>query len=110
MAKYPRFAAPVPPEWRSYYRWLLERWTQPRSEDRPGRPEDPLEPFRDAKVKHRKRLISIRVDEDLLELTKELARQHGLRYQAVLRLWIQEGLRRAIREGVEDPEPCPFLS
>ncbi len=46
----------------------------------------------------------MRVDEDLLSLTKELARQHGLPYQAVIRVWIEEGLRRAIREGNEDSE------
>ena len=67
-----------------------------------------LEPFRDANDKRRKRLISIRVDEDLLDLTKDLARQHDLRYQAVMRCWLEQGLRRAIREGAEDPERCPF--
>ena len=67
-------------------------------------PEDPLQPFRDAATTSRRRLISIRVDEDLLSLTKELARQHGFPYQAVIRVWIEEGLRRAIREGNEGPE------
>ena len=51
----------------------------------------------------------MRVDEDLLELTQEVARQHGWRYQAVIRLWIEEGLRRAIQEGVEDPDPSPVV-
>jgi hypothetical protein len=49
------------------------------------------------------------VDEHLLELTKEVARQHGLRYQAVIRLWIEEGLRRGILEGVDDPDPSPVV-
>jgi predicted DNA binding CopG/RHH family protein len=61
-----------------------------------------LRAFVDATAKTRKRLISIRVDEELLDLTKELARQHGMPYQAVIRVWIEEGLRRAIREGAQD--------
>jgi hypothetical protein len=28
-------------------------------------------------------------------------------YQAVLRQWVQEGLRRAIQEAAEDPAPSP---
>jgi uncharacterized protein (DUF4415 family) len=101
MAKFPRFASPVPREWRAYYRAIqewFERGTGPAAE----RPEDPLRPFRDAsKGKSRRKLISLRLDHHLLELTKEVARQHDLRYQAVIRLWIEEGLRRAIREGVD---------
>jgi len=107
MANFPRFASPVAREWRVYYR-AIRQWFQTGSATRPKLPEDPLQPFRDSSDKRRKRLISLRMDEDLLALSKELARQHGLRYQVVLRLWIQEGLRRAIREGVEDPERCPF--
>ena len=107
MPNFPRFASPVARDRRSYYRAIVE-WFHNGSGPRPERPEDPLQPFRDATERRRKRLISMRVDEDLLDLTKELARQHGLRYQVVFRLWIQEGLRRAIREGVEDPERCPF--
>lgn len=106
MAKFPRFAAPLSPEWRAYFRGIVD-YFQLGQGSCPERREDPLQPFRDAKVKPRRRLISIRVDEDLLEITKELARQHGLRSQAVIRLSIQEGLRRAIREGVDDPDPCP---
>ena len=66
--------------------------------------DDPLRAFVDATAKTRKRLISIRVDEELLDLTKELARQHGMPYQAVIRVWIEEGLRRAIREGARERE------
>ncbi len=51
----------------------------------------------------------MRVDEYLLELTQEVARQHSLRYQPVIRLWIAEGLRRATREGVEDPHSSPVV-
>lgn len=108
MGNYPRFAAPLPKEWRVYFR-ALEQWIQGCGKLPARRPEDILEPFRDAEGKRSKRLISIRVDEHLLALTKEVARQHDLRYQAVIRLWIEEGLRRAIHEGVEDPDPCPNL-
>ena len=73
-----------------------------------ARPPMTLRPFRDASGKRRKRPISLRIDEVFLELTKELARQHDLRYQVVIHQWIEEGLRRAIREGVDDPERCPY--
>ncbi len=71
------------------------------------RPDDPLQLYHDAGPRKRRKLISLRVDEYLLGLTKEVARQHELSYQAVIRLWIEEGLRRAIREGSEDSEPSP---
>ena len=106
MTDFPRFASPESPEWRGYWR-ALQAWSRHGAAP-PGKPpEDPLRPFRDATGKRPKRPISIRIDEVSLELTKELARQHDLRYQAVIRVWIEEGLRRAIREGIEDPERCP---
>jgi len=110
MAIYPRFASPVPQDWRIYYR-ALQQWFQKGSGPDVERPEDPLRPYRDAaKGKSRRRkLISLRVDEHLLELTKEVAHQHELRYQVVIRLWIEEGIRRAIREGVDDPDKSPFV-
>ena len=103
MVNFPRFAPPEPPEWRAYFS-SIRQWFENGSGKPIKPPDDPLQPFRDATTTSRKRLISIRVDEDLLNLTKELARQHGLPYQAVIRVWIEEGLRRAIREGAEDPE------
>jgi predicted DNA binding CopG/RHH family protein len=54
----------------------------------------------------RNKLISIRVDDSLMILTKELARQHQMRYQTVIRFWIDEWLRRAIQEGTE---PSPVI-
>ena len=108
MARLPRFAAPLSREQRAYFR-ALYKWFQAGSGPALERPDDPLRPYRDAHPGRRRKLISLRVDEYLLELTQEVARQHGLRYQAVLRLWIEEGLRRAIREGVDDPDPCPVV-
>lgn len=62
---------------------------------------------------HQNRLISaltvMELIQGLLELTQEVARQHGLRYQAVIRIWIEEGLRRAIQEGADDPDPSPVV-
>ena len=107
MARFPRFASPVEQERRAYYR-AVRTWFDNGSGRAPKPPENALRPFRDAKGTGPKKPISLRIDEDLLELTKELARQHGLPYQAVIRVWIEEGLRRSIREGVEDPERCPF--
>ena len=111
MASYPRFASPVAREWRIYYR-ALQQWFQTGAGPAVDRPEDPLRPYRDVtkgKSRRRRKLISLRVDQHLLELTKEIARQHELRYQVVIRLWIEEGIRRAIREGVDDPERSPVV-
>ena len=67
-----------------------------------------LEPFRDAWLAQPKKLVSIRLDEWLLLLVKQMAAQTGLRYQEILRGWLEEGLRRAIEEGLdEDPSPDP---
>ena len=69
---------------------------------------DVLEPFRDAWLAQPKKLVSIRLDEWLLLLVKQMAAQTGLRYQEILRGWLEEGLRRAIEEGLdEDPSPDP---
>lgn len=106
MPKYPPLASPVSKERRDYYR-AMKNWFQKGTGGLAQRPGDPLQPYRDATTRRRKRLISLRVDEDLLEFTREVARQHGLRYQQVIRLWIEEGLRRAIREGIDDPAPSP---
>ena len=108
MARLPRFASPVSRERRAYFR-SLQRWFQAGSGPPLERPDDPLRPYRDAHPERRRKLISLRVDEYLLDLTREVARQHGLRYQTVLRLWIEEGLRRAIQEGTEDPDPSPVV-
>ena len=108
MARLPRFASPLAPERRAYFR-ALHQWFQKGTGSPVESPDDPLRPYRDAHPRRRRRLISLRVDEYLLELTQEVARQHGLPYQAVIRLWIEEGLRRAIREGVDDPDPSPVV-
>ena len=108
MVRFPRFASPLSREQRAYFRGL-QQWFQKGSGPPVERPEDPLRPYRDLHPSRRRKLISLRVDEYLLELTQEVARQHDLRYQAVIRLWIEDGLRRAIREGVEDPDPSPVV-
>ena len=98
MPNFPRFAPPDPPEWSAYYASVRHRF-ESGSGPPIKRPDDPLQPFRDANESGPRKPISIRVDHDLLALTKELARQHGLPYQVVIRVWIEEGLRRAIRGG-----------
>lgn len=108
MARFPRFASPLARERRAYFR-ALQQWFRTGSGPPVQAPDDPLRPYREAHASRRRKLISLRVDEHLLELTQEVARQHGLRYQAVIRLWIEEGLRRAILEGVDDPDPSPVV-
>ncbi len=108
MARFPRFASPVALERRAYFR-TLQQWLRTGSGSPVPTPDDPLRPYLEMHPSRRRRLISLRVDEPLLALTQEVARQHGLRYQAVIRLWIAEGLRRAIREGVDDPDPSPAI-
>ena len=109
MIKFPKFASPVPKERREYLRELIKLHRGEVFRDF-NRPIDPLEPFQDMAPIERKKLISLRVDGYLLELTKEAARQHDMSYQVVIRIWIQEGLRRAILEAPEDSEPFSFYS
>ena len=85
MARLPRFASPVARERRAYFR-ALQQWFQTGNGRPVQGPEDPLRPYRDAHPGRRRKLISLRVDEYLLELTQEVPRQHGPRYQAVIRL------------------------
>ena len=106
--KFPPLASPVAKDRREYYRAARD-WFQKGTGAFVEKPVDPLQRYLDAHPSRRKKLISIRVDEELLELTREVARQHNLRYQAVIRIWIQEGLRRSIQEGPEDPEPSPVV-
>ena len=112
MAAWPRFASPVPKELRAYYR-ACQQWYQKHGAAALApveRPDDPLRPYQDGKIHRRKKLVSIRLDEYLLELTKEVARQHDMPYQAVVRQWVKEGLRRAIREAKDDPDPSPIYA
>ena len=61
-------------------------------------------PFREAWHGRRKQPISLRLDGWIIELTKRMAQQHEMPYQAILRIWIEEGLRRAVLEGAEEEE------
>ena len=62
-----------------------------------------LQPFAEAQGRRPKKPISLRVDEWLLDLTKEMARQHRMRYQELIRLFIREGLRKAMGEAAKSP-------
>lgn len=50
-----------------------------------------------------KRAISIRLDPDTILLTKRIAARMGLGYQTLFRLWIMEGLSKALREAGPRP-------
>lgn len=95
-----RFGSPWAGDTRQHEE-ALERWLRDgcRGEPPRRRREDVLEPFRDAWIAQPKKMISIRMDEWLLALVKQMAVQVGMPYQEILRLWMEEGLRRAVEEG-----------
>jgi len=99
-----RFGHPEPAEWRGYYQAVSEWFLAGRPGPAPSQPLDLLEPFRAAWGDPPKRPISIRVDEWLLALTREMARQLQMPYQEVIRVWMEEGMRRALDEGLR-PQP-----
>lgn len=97
-----RFGSPWPRELRDFHQ-AVDRWFFGGRHGRaPQEPADPLEPFREAWGSPPKKLISIRVDEHLLALVREMGRQAEMPYQEILRIWMEEGMRRALREG--EPE------
>jgi predicted DNA binding CopG/RHH family protein len=53
------------------------------------------EKFRDARPK---KAISMRMDEEALNGLKRLARQKGLGYQTLMRMWIKERLEKELSE------------
>lgn len=73
--------------------WLEGKGGRPRAE------ADPLDPFRLALPSSSRKLISIRIDPWMLQLAKAVAKRHHLDYQHVLRLWIEQGIRRSVVEG-----------
>jgi hypothetical protein len=103
-----RFGSPLAGETRDHEE-ALERWFQggcTGTAPRRSRP-DVLEPFRDAWLAQPKKMVSIRLDEWLLVLVKEMASQAGMPYQEILRVWMEEGLRRALEDaatGQQGPE------
>lgn len=55
---------------------------------------DVLEAFR--RGRRSRKLISIRIDVWMLDLTKAVAKRHRMGYQHVVRMWIEQGLRRSV--------------
>ncbi len=45
----------------------------------------------------RKKLVSIRFDEELIAAAKRVARSKGVGYQTLLRMWAYEGLSRELQ-------------
>jgi hypothetical protein len=98
----PRFGSPWSPEeqkWFEHVKAALESGGFP-----PAPPHDPLQPYHKAAREQRKRAVCIRLEPWLIDLVKAMARQHEMPYQQILRLWMYEGLRRALREGREPGE------
>ena len=90
-------ASPLAKEQGSH-RQAVEDWLAGKG-PRPAQQTDAIRALQMAFHGTAKRLVSLRLDEWIIALTKEVARQHDLRYQGVLRQWIIQGLRRAIDEG-----------
>ncbi len=107
-----RFGSPWAPEWRDYFRELDDWFFGGRGGSAPEGPLDVLEPFRQAwgHPPPPKRLVSIRVDEWLLALVKEMGRQVGMPYQEIVRIWMEDGMRRALTDGLREPEPTSLRS
>ena len=99
-----RFGSPWPREKRLYFE-ALGNFLRGAGGPIPERVPDPLTPFREASRGQQKKPISLRLDGWTIELTKMMAKQHEMPYQAILRIWIEEGLRRALQEGVQEEEP-----
>ena len=105
-----RFGSPWPQEKRLYFE-AFGNLLRGASGPIPERPSDPLTPFREAWRGQQKKPISLRLDGWIIELTKVMAKQHEMPYQAIFRIWIEEGLRRALQEGVQEeatlqPDDC----
>lgn len=100
-----RFGSPWAGETREH-EIALERWLRGGCKGpapQRSRP-DVLDSFRDAWNAQPKKLVSIRMDEWLLALVKEMASQTGMPYQEILRGWMEEGLRRALEEGAAEQQ------
>ncbi len=65
-------------------------------------PDDDIK-FIDARPK---KAISIRLDEGVIDAGKQAARDMGLGYQTLFRMWLIEGLRRHHRQRSAD-RPAP---
>ncbi len=92
-----QFGPPWTQEQREYYaglQRLLDGSGAP-----PSRPADPLMPYREAAAQEPKKLISRRLEGWFLDLVKEMAAQQEMPYQQIIRIWMHQGLRRALLEG-----------
>ncbi|HPZ07365.1 MAG TPA: CopG family antitoxin [Candidatus Eremiobacteraeota bacterium] len=47
------------------------------------------------KRKQKKKLLTIRLDQELIDKTKKIAKSKAIGYQTLMRMWIAEGLNRA---------------
>jgi len=41
-----------------------------------------------------KKMLSLRLDKELIDMTKVIARRKAIGYQTLMRMWIAEGIRR----------------
>ena len=94
------FGSPYSRESQEFFK-AAQEWFETRIGPLPRAKHDPLEPYISAYQGVNKSQISIRIEGWILDLTKQMARQHKMPYQKILQIWMAEGLRRAVRDGVE---------
>lgn len=85
-------------------------WARHSPLDYPGEFRKVKEPFRFSpdlvkeaisKREERKRLLTLRMGRQQIDLAKIIAHWKGLGYQTQIRMWVIEGIRREIRENPE---------
>ena len=95
-----KFGSPYSKE-RQEFIEAAQEWFSTRNGPLPRAKPDILEPFITAFRGVKKKQISIRVDGWMIELTKLMAKQHQMPYQKIFQIWMADGLRRAVKEGIE---------
>ena len=99
-----RFGSALSREVRDYNEAVDDWWCGRRPGPAPAAPFDLLEPFREAWGYQPKKPISLRVDQWLLALVKEMAVKTQTPYQEIFRIWLEDGMRRALKDGLETTE------
>ncbi len=72
---------------------------------RPQHESDLLDVFRYATLQRKRKIaVSLRMDEWVIGITKAISKKHGVGYLHCYKLWIEDGIRRALEEGLKAKE------